>query len=124
MDSVQSALRAVLAYIVGRLVLPRSARSVFDHAAGEIRRYGGEIAPPQVDIFDHQRHHHVAGTIRNGTLELYDYSSGRRLTCQVRGQQFTGIDHGSRHRYTGFVSGERLTLHDRDAGEQYAYDLR
>jgi stress-induced morphogen len=121
---MQAGQRAAIAYIAGRLVTGVDARSVFDRAARETKRYSGAVSEHQVDIFDYQRQHHVAGDVIGDTVELYDYASDTHLLCRLAGNQFMGLDQASRHRYAGWVQGSRISLYDAETRARYDYDLR
>src|SRR5438094_2599016 len=110
--AMQAGQRAAIAYIAGRLLTGVDARSVWDRAARETKRYSGAVSEDQVDIFDYQRQHHVAGQVVDDTIDLHDYPSGTHLVCQLAGDQFQGLDHASRHRYEGRVQGSRIILYD------------
>ena len=113
--------RRTIVAALGATLSGRPVVSVYDYARKQAFSYSAEAEENLINGFDHDRGHHIAGSIEKDTIQLYDSGLEKRITIFVRGVAFSGYDYDTRTYFSGTVEGDSINLVDHENGINYRF---
>jgi hypothetical protein len=109
---VKTHVRAVVAYVAGRLITGSTASSVYDYTEGNHRSIDGTVRIGHVAVYDYQNSCHFGGDGSAQELSLYHYGESCHISLVVKGRDFEGFDYGESCHYSGEIKGNSISLYD------------
>src|SRR5205085_1133824 len=100
--------RACIAATAVGIVSERSPSSVYDYDRRRYVTISGSVRNGSVALFDYERRCHFSGSVNS----LYDYGRSCYVSLSVNGHQFTGYDYGIGSYFSGTVNGGSVTIYD------------
>ena len=114
-------VRAVVAYVAGRLVTGNESSYVYDYSVGRYRSVSGSVRPDQVNVYDYEERCYLGGNGSSTALSLYHYGEQSHISIQISGDSFSGYDYGAQHHFSGNVNGSSVDLYDYGESGYFSY---
>ncbi len=122
---MEAHVRAVIAYVVGRLVTGKTSSAIYDYSESAFRSIDGQVMANTIDVFDYKAHCHChfGGTGNGTSFSLFHYGDRHHVDLTITGTHFEGFDYGSRGHYSGDVSRDTTSLYDHKLQKHFSYTL-
>jgi len=116
---MNSNTKAVIAYIVAKIITGTTATEIYDYTKSEFIRFTGEVSIQRVDIYDIDRKCLISGNISH----IYDFGRTAFTSLKIDGNKFEGYDYGDKQFYRGGVKGENISIYDFDESAYSEYTI-
>jgi hypothetical protein len=116
---MDSAVRACVAYIAGRLSTGQDSSAVYDYSERKHRSISGDVSDVHVGVYDYARHAHISG----GGQSLYDHKEQCHIQLNVNGAHFDGYEYKTHSHFQGTVSGNGISLYDFKEQKYFNYSI-
>ena len=113
--------RRTIAAAVGAAVGKKNVVSVYDYARKRAFSYSAETIENMINGFDHDRGHHISGSIEKDAIQLYDSGIEKRITIFLTGTVFSGYDYHTRTYFSGSMEGDSVNMVDHENGGHYRF---
>lgn len=114
-------LRAAIAYVAARLILPSSATGLFDESQFRRVLLSGAVDRTVINVFDHERRCFIVGAGDGVNYTLFHQGEGYHVSLSVREHAFWGHDYGHSTRFDGTVDGNSVTVHEHESDARFRY---
>lgn len=114
-------VRAMVAYVVSRLVCGGESSFVFDASGLGHRSMAGTVSEKCVNVYDYTARCHLTGTSSGGWFALYHHGAKAHMTLRLTGESFRGFDHGEGRGFHGVVRGPRVLLLDQAENRGFSF---
>ena len=109
--------RACIALVASRVVTGKTPSHIYDYSASRYRSITGSISGLSVQLFDHDRGCHFAGTLP----QLFDYGTSAHIQLVITGNSFSGFDYGSSSHFSGTVNSLSISIFDYEKSAYFQY---
>ena len=120
---MKTGVRAVVAYVVGRLISGKESSSVYDFAANDYTSLGGHVSPSSVNVFDYTHRCNCSGGGNGRTLILFHYGVGKHVSLKLQADRFSGYDYDSESRFSGVVRHHLVRIYDSELRRYFSYSI-
>ena len=115
--------RAVIAYIAGRLITDRAAKSVYDYTSEVTSSFSGTVTSEEIDVFDETEGCSITGKPEGSKFSLLHHGDGNTLDLEIKGVLYEGFDTADGNHFNGNVKKDTVSLYDYSDGYYYTYQL-
>ena len=116
-------VRAIVAYVAGRVVSGKSASGIYDYSQRGHRSVDGTVTMDRVNVYDYGAHCFFSGDGHEGRFGLYHFGDSSYVDLEVADHSFRGYDHGSGGQFEGRVRGASIELYDYEEGRYFSYSI-
>ena len=116
---MKDAARVRVAAVVAAASLGEKIRGIYDCSSSQHRNAFVAIAGGRVRGYDHSTSSAFSGS--SGTLNFYDYDTGKHVHLALDGTTFSGYDCASQKPFSGRISGSSISLCDGETGIVYSF---
>lgn len=114
-------VRAVVAYVVSRLISGAESSFIFDVAGPGHRSMGGTVNDKYVNVYDYSENTQLTGNSSAASFQLFHHGERIHISLEISGESFRGYDHGAGRHFSGMVNGPRISINDESDHCRHVY---
>jgi hypothetical protein len=115
--------RAVIAYIAGRLITDKDAKSVYDYTEEVTSNFSGTVTSEEINILDEAEGCSITGKRDGSKFSLLHHGDGSTFDLEIKGVNYEGFDVADGNHFNGNVKKETVSLYTYSDGYYYTYQL-
>lgn len=109
--------RTAIAYILGKMMIEKSATSVYDCQSSSYFNFSGELNP--LNIYDYARGNYLTGELGS----IYDYATGQYINIKQESDAFSGYDYETGNYFNVSFAEGTITLYDYEDNTDYSFTV-
>lgn len=122
---MEAPLRAVIAFIIGRLIIGSQTWAIQDQDRGHPVFIDGSVEPSRIRVYSHELGSYISG-LGNGThYQLFEHRRSIELSFVLSApdKSFAGFDHRGPFHFLGEVAGADIRIFDYEDMASHCYTL-
>lgn len=120
---MEAPLRAVIAFIIGRLIIGSQAWAILDHDRGHPVFIDGSVEPSGIRVYIHELGTYISGHGNGTYYQLFEHRRAIELSfvLSAAGKSFAGFDQRGPFRFFGEVAGAEIRIFDFEDMASHCY---
>jgi hypothetical protein len=120
---VEPNLRAVVAFVAGRLISGRVTATVYDYSRDIKIWVPGIVDKERVHVYDCRGRGYFGGRLDAERFKLYHYGGRYHVTLEIHGGSFSGYDHLKQCHFGGRLDGSLMHFADYALHSYFLYAI-